>query len=325
MLNNDKTGLLIFDNFHIDFNLPKWQARNNSTTLGDSDSFSTSPRFNSSRRTATGGSFVISPVNDGIFLPVTGTVMSGDVSGGEPKKASLFDRIFGREKKRKKAELERIQAQMQQPNFIVKEESAPVVEEISAKEFFESVKNSAEELKLANDRFANYEKAIAHLKRTGQIAVLERMEYELDIHRAETQLYATGFTKVITEENVVEFAKKSCRDVRIDWIKNFTRLIPEAVIDAKEKCDANLIFDNYVIMHYDPYKDGSLKTLDDIKKEQEKDPILFGVISGSTKLYYIGDWIDEYCDLTFDKLVQTLGEDAVKANDLTVDIKISSK
>jgi len=35
MLNNDKTGLLIFDNFHIDFNLPKWQARNNNTTLGE--------------------------------------------------------------------------------------------------------------------------------------------------------------------------------------------------------------------------------------------------------------------------------------------------
>lgn len=323
MLNNDKTGLLIFDNFHIDFNLPKWKKRESNVTSGDSDSISSGPRFN--RFTRTGGTiansgFLFVPENP---LVINGIPVDGNV-GVENKKASFFDKIFGREKKRKKLELERIQKEMQAPNFKI-EEAPAITEEITPREFFESVKNSAEELKLAHDRFENYEKAIEHLKRTGQVAILERMEYELEIHRAETQLYATGFTKVITEDNVIEFAKKSCRDIRIDWIKNFTRLIPEKVIEAKEKCDANLIFDNYVVMHYDPYKDGTLKTLGDIKKEQEKDPILFGVISGSNKLYYIGDWIDEYCDLTFDKLVEKLGEDAIKANDLTVEVKITPR
>lgn len=28
---------------------------------------------------------------------------------------------------------------------------------------------------------------------------------------------------------------------------------------------------------------------------------MFGVIEGSTKLYYIDSWEDEYCDLTWDK------------------------
>lgn len=36
---------------------------------------------------------------------------------------------------------------------------------------------------------------------------------------------------------------------------------------------------------------------------KRKDPILFGVIAGSNKLYFIGDWIDEYCDLRFDDVV----------------------
>lgn len=82
-----------------------------------------------------------------------------------------------------------------------------------------------------------------------------------------------------------------------------------------------MVFDNYVIMHYDPYRNGTLKTLKE-RAEEEKDPILFGVILGSNKLYYVADWMDEYCDLTFDKLVETLGEEAINANDISVEIKM---
>ena len=48
------------------------------------------------------------------------------------------------------------------------------------------------------------------------------------------------------------------------------------------------------------------------KERQRKDPILFGAfledkIRGSLgiheRLYFLADWIDEYCDLTFDKLL----------------------
>ena len=42
---------------------------------------------------------------------------------------------------------------------------------------------------------------------------------------------------------------------------------------------------------------------EEIKK---RDPIVFGVIAGSNKLYYITDWVDEYCDLTLAKFVDTL-------------------
>ena len=329
MINNDKSGLQIFDNFHIDFNLPKWQSRKNTSNPMDVSPHMDSDTFNRFRTTrggnVTSGLF-INPSSDWI-VKSSGVVSSTgqDVSN---KKDSIFDKLFGRAKKRRKLEEARIKAEMQAPNFTISDptsDEADLTNEISPKEFFESVKNSAEELVLANERFASYEKAIAHLKRTGQIAILERMEYDLEIHRAETQLYAIGHTKVVTEANVVEFASKACRELRLDWIKNFSRLIPEKVLEAKEKCDENLIFDNYVVMHYDPYKDGVLQTLDEIKAQvaKEKDPILFGVIAGSNKLYYVGDWIDEYCDLTFDKLVEKLGEEAISANDLTAEVKIT--
>lgn len=325
MLNWEKSGLEIFDNFHIDFNLPKWKERmNKSANEGD---VGTVPTFNTMSRTRTGG------VTNGFLLtPTASFTVNGGIDGSPakaeeaPKKINFFDKLFGRAKKRRLLEEQRIKEEMEAPNFEVVDPSSDHLQntvELTVEEFFASVKNSAEELELVKERYANYEKSISHLKRSGQLAVLERMEHELEIHRAETQLFAIGFRKVITEENVSEFAKKGCRELRLDWIKNFARLIPEAVLDAKEKCDENNIFDNYVILHYDPYKNGTQKTQAEIEAERKKDPILFGVIAGSNKLYYVADWIDEYCDLTFDKIVEKLGEDAIKANDLTVDIKIT--
>lgn len=53
---------------------------------------------------------------------------------------------------------------------------------------------------------------------------------------------------------------------------------------------------------YVDYTGEKLKTNSD--KIREKDPILFGVFSFQPDvLYYIVDWIDEYCDLTLDKLL----------------------
>ena len=64
------------------------------------------------------------------------------------------------------------------------------------------------------------------------------------------------------------------------------------------------IFDNYAILHYDPDLEAYSETIEETKKR--RDPILFGLIKGSNKLYYITDWIDEFCDPTLDKFVETL-------------------
>lgn len=319
MINRDKSGLEIFDNFHIDYNLPKWKNRKEQSTTPEGNSIYRT-YIRSSRNNIINDSFIIS---DGLDVSVVfgnaGTISNATM----PNKESFFDRLFGRSKKRRLLEEEKIKAQNSRPNFTI-QEVKEVKEEMSPSKFFESIKNSAEELIIIKEKYENYEKTISYLERTGQIAMLERMNFELDIHRAEAQLLSSGFKKVITEKNIIDFADKSCRDIRLDWVKNFTRLIPEKVLIIKEELDEKHIFDNYLILHFDPYRDGNLKTLSEIKKEEEKDPILFGVIAGSNKLYYIADWVDEYCNLTFDKLVEKLGEDAINANDLSVEVKISS-
>lgn len=50
------------------------------------------------------------------------------------------------------------------------------------------------------------------------------------------------------------------------------------------------------------------------KKARAKDPILFGMIANSDKLYFVADWTDDYCDLTLDKMLKVIGKDVLKVN-----------
>ncbi len=337
MLNYAKTGLQIFDSFQVDFNLPKWKEKMKQSKVDGSDVL----QIPLSRRSNDGvintsGSFI--SIADNIGFGFEGSVAAtSDSSGKETKKISLFTKLFGRKKlKRDKVREQEMIDAAQMPNFdisppptleeerkIKEEEKRKEISEITVEEFFKSIKHSAEELVLVNERYESYESAIKHLQQTGQQVIFERMCLDLEIYKAESQLYAINRRKLITEQNVIDFAKKAPRALELTWIKNFTRSIPKKVVDVKVRMDELGIFDNYTILHYNPYGTGS--ELTEKEKEDQKDPILFGVILGSQKLYYVGDWIDEYCDLTFDKMVETLGEEAISANDITANIEIPTE
>ena len=185
--------------------------------------------------------------------------------------------------------------------------------EFDVVKFFELVKLTSKESKETyRDRVASYLKAIHNAKAIGQTALLENLVKELIANKFESELYAHGNYYAISEEQLINFSKKvTTKDVCLTYIKNFTRPIPEDVVEKLVEANKLEVFDNYVIMHYDPKKKAVKPTEKEIAKEtiKKRDPILFGVISGSRKLYYIADWIDEYCDLTLEKFVETLDID----------------
>lgn len=179
--------------------------------------------------------------------------------------------------------------------------------QITVQDFFKSVKNSTQELRVVIDRAKGFDEALRRARQTGQKAMEERLLAGAQAVRAESQLLALGLTKFLSEETLVEFVKKSPRGLRLDWVRNFTRLIPDEVLETKVKCDELLIFDNYVVLHYDPEGKSWAETQAEV--EARKDPILFGVVEGKRVLYYIGDWVDEYCDLTLEGLAEVLGRE----------------
>jgi hypothetical protein len=146
-------------------------------------------------------------------------------------------------------------------------------------------------------------------KDSGQIALYEQFKKSEEVIKLENILYATSFKNYISEEKLIEFSSVCKKGLRLDWIKNFNRIIPQRVLDEKKLADTFKIFDNYVVLHYDPNGKSTKLTEEEIRRK--KDPILFGVFAKSRRLYFIGDWKDELCDLTFDDIVEKLGKDAL--------------
>lgn len=191
--------------------------------------------------------------------------------------------------------------------------------------FFSNVKLSTkEEAEKYKDRINEYISCIGYAEKSGQKALKEKLFEQLIINKYESILYANGNYKVLTEENLVKFAKGCPKALALDYISNYTRTIPLDVIMKKIELDKLEVFDNYVILHYDPEDNGTEKTNEEKAKEiaKKRDPILFGVIAGSNKLYYIADWEDDYCDLKFQDVVDALGSEIIEKDYLNEKIKM---
>lgn len=177
--------------------------------------------------------------------------------------------------------------------------------ELDVVDFFTDVKlTSKESAENYRDRVSKYVKAVHDAKSVNQTALVEKLLSEMIANKYESLLYAQGKYYVVTEEQLVNFAKKTDRGVDLCYIKNYTRPIPAEVISKVGEMNQLEVFDNFVILHYDPKGEHKKETKREVAKR--KDPIIFGVIAGSHKLYYVADWIDEYCDLTLEKFVDTI-------------------
>ena len=176
---------------------------------------------------------------------------------------------------------------------------------LSVIDFFENIKligkGSADTYK---DRVANYLNAMHTADITGQEALKQKLVKEMFVNKYEAELYANNLYYVVTEEQVVDFASKTEKGVDLIYLKNFARPLPEKVVQKLVEVDSLEVFDNYAVLTYDPQEKVRIETEAD--RDKRKDPILFGLISGSDKLYYVTDWIDDYCDLTLAEFVDTL-------------------
>ena len=157
------------------------------------------------------------------------------------------------------------------------------------------------------------ENLLINAKNSGQTAFIEKLEDEKKRIDLEMKLYKMGIQTFLEEEDLVKLAKTKVGGTKIDdiisitWLKNFGRKIPNEVYELIPKIREAEVFENFVIMHYN---DGRQKELETKAEERKrKDPILFGVTECSNRLYFIADWMDEYCELTLKDVLRTLQVD----------------
>ena len=186
---------------------------------------------------------------------------------------------------------------------------------MDALKFFSLVKASSKEsAAVYKDRVSKYLTALHNATNIGQTALQEELIRGLITNRYESVLYAEGCYYAVTEQQVARFASECEKGLKLSYLKNFSRPSPQEVIDKIAKMNELEVFDNYVILYYDP--EGTVYKETAYEEAKRRDPIIFGVIAGSKKLYYVADWIDEYCDLTLDAFVDSLG---IEKEDLRLD------
>ena len=189
-------------------------------------------------------------------------------------------------------------------DLITKKESEEVLIDVS--EIFNLVKVETGKEREFIERISSYVTLIKKSTAMHQTAQTEMLLKQLIIHIYESILSIHGLNKYVTVDNLIELQKKCDRKIDIDYLANFTRIIPDDVVKEKLRADNLLVFDNYMVLHYDPDSKSTAKTEAEIQREaaRKRDPILFGLISGSNKLYFIADWVDELCDLTWDDIIK---------------------
>ncbi|NJO64456.1 MAG: hypothetical protein HC836_41830 [Richelia sp. RM2_1_2] len=311
MVRNNK--LDIFENFQIDNTLPKYGLGTVTPVQLTGTEFNNNV-FNSDI-TILSGAGTTSTNSFGVWntvqpsLPVSwdGDNESNEKEVSEPKKKGLFVR-WRTILEKKKVEKEKTKSDKLKTVTIV--------------QFFSSLGRNLQDLKSLVDIAVHYEIAITNAQKAGQTALVETLKSRLEAAKSEAQLLTFDLKKYLTEKQVVDFYNQTSSDkaLKLTWIKNFIKPIPSKILDAKTELDAKLVFDNYVILHYDPKNDATNLTVEEKKEieRRKKDPILFGVIKNSRRLYYIGDWIDDYCNLTLDVVIETLGDKVGEINNETV-------
>lgn len=142
-------------------------------------------------------------------------------------------------------------------------------------------------------------------KITGQKKMAKKIYDQSKILIRELDAVKAGFDVYVLREDILYYIESIAKKtVKIIELENYERDIPDEVVD--KLVSAQPYFDEFFIVFTD-YTGEAERTVK--KEERDKDPILFGVIHHPDKkdvltnrMYFIADWIDEYCDLTLEEL-----------------------
>lgn len=144
----------------------------------------------------------------------------------------------------------------------------------------------------------------------GQYKLADSLTAQANLMAQEIILAESGIGKYMDEMDMIQLFKTADFGLRLDWLASYTEFIPEKIVQKKKIVDDLKIFDNWVVLHYDP-NGKRLQEIEIKEREEQKkrDPILFGVVKGANRLYYVADWTTPKDDITMDKVLKILGRD----------------
>ena len=143
---------------------------------------------------------------------------------------------------------------------------------------------------------------------SGQKSALKKLVYILNTIEKEKSLIDMGINTFVYKDDLDFYIDNNpdseAKPIKIIELERYEREIPDEIVSVIEKTKD--IFDELYVVYTD-YTGKEEKRIE--AEKRSTDPILFGVFMDTEervcidRFYYLGDWIDEYCDLTLDKLV----------------------
>lgn len=145
-------------------------------------------------------------------------------------------------------------------------------------------------------------------KITGQTAQAKKIVDQYNLIMKELKAASFGFNTIVYKSDIEKFIKDiSKHPVKIIELDRYPREVDDSVIDKLLIAKDNNLFDEYYVLFTD-YTGEETKQV--AKERRDKDPILFGAFKDVDKnnipeerFFYIGDWVDQYCDLTLNELL----------------------
>ena len=141
-------------------------------------------------------------------------------------------------------------------------------------------------------------------KKLGQVESMKKLCFLADTLVKEEKLIELGITTYVYKDTVEDYISNVAdKTVKIIELSRYMREIPDELVETVEKSKS--LFDEFYVVFTD-YTGKEERKVE--KERRDKDPILFGVFKNDTsvadRFYFLGDWVDEYCDLTLDKMIE---------------------
>lgn len=193
---------------------------------------------------------------------------------------------------------------------IIKREN--LEKEFSPQAYFDYVKDKKKHI-TDKDLETIYDNCLKLLNKylvTGQVKGALKLKFHLETIEKEREVVSLGIDTFVYRDDIEDYIDNVANDVvKIIELENYEREIPDEIVKAVAKVKDK--FDAFYVV----FTDYTGKIEKQVEKERrDKDPILFATFedknTGSIveRFYFIGDWEDEYCDLTLDKMVSEMKE-----------------
>lgn len=177
---------------------------------------------------------------------------------------------------------------------------------ITPSQYFDYLKDAKKNITsdLLKESYDVFLKLGEKYSKLGQIESLKKLIFLADTLTKEEKLIEMGVCTYVYKSTIEDYIENVAdKTVKIVELSRYMREIPDELIETVEK--TRDLFDEFYVVFTDYTGQEERKVA---KERRDKDPILFGCFRNNTsvadRFYFLGDWVDEFCDLTLDKMIE---------------------